>query len=84
MKKAVRLGLLTDALQSDESFVQHGFQAKKSADRLLIERDGHLRGIWTTGKELYTWTAAGYNEPSFSTASLPEAIKYTLTEISRH
>lgn len=84
MKKAVRLGLLAEALQGDESFVQLGFLAKKSADRLLVERDGHLRGIWTADKEAYVWTAAGYTQPSFRTALLPEALKYTLIEIARH
>ena len=84
MKKAVRLGLLAEALQGDESFVQLGFLAKKSADRLLVERDGHLRGIWTADKEAYVWTAAGYTQPSFRTESLPESLKYTLIEIARH
>jgi len=83
MKKAVRLGLLTEALQGEESFVKRGFTAKKSADSLLVERDGHVRGIWTIAKDRFIWTAGGYSQPSFSTASLREALEYTLTEISK-
>jgi len=83
MKKAIRLGLLAEALQGEERFVQRGFIAKKSAGSLLVERDGHVRGIWTTAKDRFIWTAGGYSQPGFSTVSLPEALEYTLTEISK-
>jgi hypothetical protein len=83
MIKTARLGLLAETLQAETSFVQRGFTAEHSSESLLVERDGHFRGIWTTDKGQYVWTAAGYSQPGFSTASLPEALKYTLTEISK-
>jgi hypothetical protein len=49
----------------------------------VIERAGHFRGIWTSPADRYVWTAAGYSEPTFSTASLPDALRYMLAEISR-
>jgi hypothetical protein len=83
MMKTARLELLAEALQAEEGFVHRGFTAQQSHESLLVERDGHFRGIWTTDKDRYVWTAAGYSQPSFSTASLPDALKYTLTAISR-
>ncbi|WP_041321430.1 hypothetical protein [Hyphomicrobium denitrificans] len=83
MMKTARLGLLAEALHAEEGFVHRGFTAEQSFESLLVERDGHFRGIWTADKGRYVWTAAGYSQPSFSTASLPDALKYTLTEISR-
>ena len=76
MIKTARLELLAETLQAEKSFVQRRFTAEQSSENLLVERDGHFRGIWTTDKDQYVWTAAGYSQPSFSTASLPEALKY--------
>ncbi|HVX36431.1 MAG TPA: hypothetical protein VHC71_09465 [Hyphomicrobium sp.] len=83
MIKTARLGLLAETLQAEKSFVQRGFTVEHSSESLLVERSGHFRGIWTADKDRYVWTAAGYSQPGFSTASLPEALKYTLTEISK-
>ena len=83
MIKTARLGLLAEALRTQTDFVERGFKAKQSPESLLVQRHGHVRGIWTTVGDRYVWTAAGYSQPSFSTISLPEALKYTLTEISK-
>lgn len=83
MIKTARLGLLAEALKSQRDFVERGFRAQQAPESLLVERHGHFRGIWTAADDRYVWTAAGYSQPSFSTASLPEALKYMLSEISK-
>jgi hypothetical protein len=82
MKKA-RLHLLAEVLHGAESFAERGFEAKASPESLLVQRDGHVRGIWTVEGDRYIWTAAGYCQPSFSTIALAEAVKFTLIEISK-
>jgi hypothetical protein len=81
--KIPRLGLLAEALQAEKSFTGRGYTAQHASDSVLVERDGHFRGIWTANQGRYVWTAAGYSEPRFSTMSLPEALNYTLIEISK-
>ena len=83
MIETARLRLLAEALQAEKGFAQHGYTANQASESLLVERHGHFRGIWTTSENRYVWTAAGYSAPGFSTVSLPEALKYTLTEIFR-
>jgi len=83
MNEKARLWMLSKALEAEAAFVQRGYTIACTADRLVIERAGHFRGIWTSPADRYVWTAAGYSEPTFSTASLPEALRYMLTEISR-
>ena len=70
--KTSSIRLLAETLQAEKSFVQRGFIAEHSSESLLVERDGHFWGIWTTDKGQYVWTAAGYSQPGFSIASLPE------------
>jgi len=82
MIKATRLGLLAEALQAEKGFAGRGYTATSSPSNLLVEHEGHFRGIWTVEDGRYVWTAAGYSQPSFSTTSLPEALRYTLIAIS--
>lgn len=76
--------LLFEALEDNSTFSQRGFAAHYRPNAVLVERSGHFRGIWTSRAEALVWTAAGYNEPTFATSSLPEAVSFTLGEISRH
>jgi hypothetical protein len=83
MNEKARLWMLSKALETEAVFAQRGYTLNCTADSIVIERAGHFRGIWTSTGDRYVWTAAGYSEPTFSTASLPEALRYMLTEISR-
>ena len=75
--------MLSKALEAEAAFARRGYTLDYTTDSLVIERAGHFRGIWTSQDDRYVWTAAGYSEPAFSTASLPEALRYMLTEIAR-
>jgi hypothetical protein len=74
--------LLAEALQDEPDFISRGFTASCDQSAVVIQRSGHVRGVWTNHAGKLVWTAAGYNEPKFATASLPEALHYTLREIS--
>ena len=50
---------------------------------LAIDHHGHVRGIWHCRNTGLSWTAAGYNEASFHTSSVEEAVNYTINVIAR-
>ena len=45
---------------------------------VVIDRDGHVHGVWHFAKGNFFWTPAGYNEPMYKTASIEEAVSYTI------
>ena len=49
----------------------------------LIERRGHLRGIWRCMDGGFSWTPAGYNEPVFQAKNLEDAVTFTLSVLSQ-
>ena len=48
---------------------------------ILIERRGHMRGIWRCIGGTFSWTLAGYNEPVHTAGGIDEALHYTRTVI---
>lgn len=48
---------------------------------VVIERRGHVRGIWRCMTETFAWTPAGYNEPTYHAADLDHAVRYTQTVV---
>jgi hypothetical protein len=82
MSSTTKPRLLAEALQSQQGFVVRGFTAECDSSAVVVQRSGHVRGVWTSNAGRLVWTAAGYNEPKFATRSLPEALDYTLNEIS--
>ncbi len=82
MADKTRVWLLLEALRNAEGFGSRGFTAAHEPPcGVIIERAGHFRGIWTIDADQFTWVAAGYNGANFITASLREALDYTLNEI---
>lgn len=50
---------------------------------VLIERRGHMRGIWRCMDGVLAWTPAGYNEPVHIAADVGAAVAYTSAVISK-
>jgi hypothetical protein len=48
---------------------------------VVLERRGHVRGVWHCKGKSFSWTPAGYNEPTFTTANLDAAVAYTRDSI---
>jgi hypothetical protein len=44
---------------------------------VVIERRGHVRGIWRCLGGEFAWTPAGYNEPVHEAADIEAAVAYT-------
>lgn len=60
---------------------QRQMTAELSNGTILIERRGHLRGLWRFADAQFEWIPAGYNEPTFTTPSVEEAAAYTRASI---
>lgn len=45
---------------------------------VLVERRGHARGVWRCERDQYSWTPAGYNQPTFWAESAQAAVDHTL------
>jgi hypothetical protein len=48
---------------------------------VVIERRGHVRGIWRCMDGAFAWTPAGYNEPVHQASELVAAVAYTQPQI---
>jgi hypothetical protein len=48
---------------------------------IVIERRGHVRGIWRCLDGSFAWTPSGYNEPVHVSADIPAVLTYTQTVI---
>lgn len=45
---------------------------------VLVEREGHARGLWRCAGTGFSWTPAGYNEPVHWAEDVEAALRYTL------
>jgi hypothetical protein len=48
------------------------------AGGVLVEREGHARGLWRCSGIGFSWTPAGYNEPVHWVEDVEGAVRYTL------
>ncbi len=80
---AESLALLA-ALEAQESLKLRGFTSSCGpTGGVVIDRWSHVRGVWHFHAPNYFWIPAGSTEPSYRTGSLPHAVDYTLTVISK-
>lgn len=49
---------------------------------VLVEREGHARGVWRCSRSGFSWTPAGYNEPVHWAEDAEAAVAYTLNLFS--
>ncbi len=79
-----KVRLLMEALQREHRFSDKGLSVDLGpTGGIAIDRLGHVRGIWHVTDAHYVWTAAGYNEPSYSTDSLLQAVDYSLDVVAQ-
>lgn len=71
-------GLLTQ----NESLKTRGYSLSCSRDGgIVIDRSGHVRGIWGVDGDSYTWLTPGDSEPKFRTGDPQSALLYTLVAL---
>lgn len=74
---------LLELLSSHEILILRGYNfAIGSCGRLVVERRGHVRGLWGFDGVQFTWTPAGTTEPTYWAPSIEAAVRYTLVVLS--
>lgn len=69
---------LLGLLASNEALGRKGLQFTRACG-ILVERGGHARGLWRRETKTFSWTPAGYNEPTYWAESPEAAVEHTLT-----
>lgn len=73
---------LLAALNTDESFQARAYTASTGdTGGIVVERAGHVRGVWHHHGSEFFWAPAGSSSPTFRTASLQDAVTHTLTAL---
>ena len=75
----IRSSELVNRLDAEHRLAAKGFAVSCGpTGGVVIDRDGHVHGVWHFVKGNFFWTPAGYNEPIYKTASIEEAVSYTM------
>lgn len=54
-----------------------------AAGGIVIDRYGHVHGIWDFDGRSYTWQSPGNTEPKFRTENAKSAVLYTLAALDQ-
>lgn len=74
---------LLRTLEAQKVFKLRGFTASVGpAGSVVIDRWGHMRGLWHFNKGQYFWTGGASSQPTLSKETLDEAVNHTLTTIA--
>jgi len=75
---------LLGLLKRDESLRTRGFTLSFSqTGGIIIDRSGHVHGIWDFDGQCYTWVSPGSREPVFRTGDPDSAVLYTLNTLDQ-
>ncbi len=72
---------LLDMLEKHEVLRLRGYEFSMM-EGILVERLGHARGLWRCGRRGFSWTPAGYNEPTEWVDDADAAVRYTVIVLS--
>jgi hypothetical protein len=70
-------------LRRNETLRTQGFSLSCADGGIVIDRWGHVRGIWDFDGQSYTWVTPGSTEPIFKTADAKSAVRYTVVTLAR-
>jgi hypothetical protein len=77
-------GHLLGLLERNEVLKTRGFSLSRTqTGGIVIDRSGHVHGIWDFDGRCYTWRSPGSSEMIFRTDSPTSAVVYTLVALSR-
>ena len=57
--------------------------AYDSAGGIVVDRAGHVHGIWNHDNRNYTWVSPGSSEPRFHTEDVRSAVLYTVVVLAQ-
>ena len=71
-------------LQKNEVLRLKGFSLAHDQDGgIVIDRAGHVRGIWSHDAGSYAWVSPGSSEPRFRTSDAKSAVLYTVVVLAQ-
>jgi hypothetical protein len=71
-------------LRKNETLRQKGFSlAYSPSTGIVIDRSGHVHGIWNHDAASYTWVSPGNSEPKFRTETASSAVLYTVVVLAQ-
>lgn len=75
---------LLELLSKNKTLKMKGFSISHSqGGRIIIDRFGHVHGIWEHDGDDYTWVSPSSSEPLFCTGDAQSALLYTLVVLGR-
>jgi hypothetical protein len=84
MMRGPQSGRLLGLLERNEVLKTRGFSLSRTqTGGIVIDRSGHVHGIWDFDGRCYTWRSPSSSETIFRTDSPSSAVVYTLVALSR-
>jgi hypothetical protein len=75
---------LLGLLSKNETLKLKGYSlAYSPANGIVIDRAGHVHGIWNHDTAVYTWVSPGSSEPRFCTEDAKSALLYTVVVLAQ-
>jgi hypothetical protein len=71
-------------LERNEVLKTKGFSVSRTqTGGVVIERSGHVHGIWDFDGKSYNWVSPGSSEPMFRTGDPKSAVLFTLVALAQ-
>ena len=71
--------LLFERLSANLELASRGYSVElNERGDLVIDRAGHVKGVWRSQFGVLEWTPAGYNGPIYRVANIDAAERHTL------
>jgi hypothetical protein len=73
---------LWQRLQKNRALSWHGYAVLfDDHGHVVIDRSGHVKGVWQAIGGVLAWIPAGYNEPLYKVADVDAAEQHTLVAL---
>lgn len=71
-------------LQTNKILKKNGYSlAYDGEGGIVVDRAGHVHGIWDHDERSYTWVSPGNTEPRFRTEDVRSAVLYTVVVLAQ-
>jgi hypothetical protein len=71
-------------LKKNQTLITKGYSLAYDAQGgIVIDRAGHVHGIWSHDSRNYTWVSPGSSEPRFRTQDVKSAVLYTVVVLAQ-
>jgi hypothetical protein len=82
--RAARGSHLLNLLQCNDALRAKGFSLSRTNEgSIVVDRFGHVHGIWHCDGQQFAWTSPSSSEPQFLTDNPGAAVVYTLIALSK-